>query len=76
MVCAFIHLALIVEVRDDSRAVGVLSLVRRILLSFNTLLAGTQMTILAACDLPPRIWRISVFSPFAVQRFPDEWLAD
>jgi hypothetical protein len=34
------------------------------------------MTILVACDLPPRTWRISVFSPIAVQRFPDEWLAD
>jgi hypothetical protein len=76
LVCAFIHLAPIVEIRDDSLAVGALSLVRRILLCFNTLLAGTQMTIVVACDLLQRTWRISVFDLIAVQRFPDEWLAD
>jgi hypothetical protein len=40
------------------------------------LLTGTQMTIAVACDLPQRLWLNSLFSPIAVQRFPDERLAD
>jgi hypothetical protein len=77
LACAFIHLALVVEIRGDS-LVEVLSLVRRIFLSrsgFYTR-AGTQMTILVACDLPQPSWRVSGFSPIAVQRLPDEWHAD